>query len=144
MSTYFRPRCEFNLKDIASVNKSLSMEHDEENEDVPLPERDKLETIWVCFDHKGSNLLYRNGSYLHFDFNQLGNITDVFRYGGSDADDILEPIESHTGVSFVDEHEDEYMELADDETNVVSISLPISEMAKVFTSESEEDQEETK
>ena len=144
MSTYYRPRCELNLKDIASVNKNLSMEHDEENKDVPHHERDKLETIWVCFDHNGSNLLYRNGTYLHFDTNKLGNITDVFRYGGNNPDEILEPIESHTGVSFVSEYEDEYQELADDETNVMSISIPVSKMEKVFPIESEEDEEETK
>lgn len=142
MSTYFRPRCELNLKDIASVNKNLSMEHDEENKDVPRNDRDKLETIWVCFDHNGSNLLYRNGAYLHFDINKLGNITDVFRYGGNNADEILEPIELHTGVSFVSEYEDEYMELADDETNVISITLPIPEMKKVFPIDPKEGEEE--
>ena len=117
MSTYFRPNTTITLDDIAKVNSAIS----EELEDDSL--KSSQSYIFVVLRKDNSNLFYRDKNFLHFDMNKEGNIIDVRRYGSNNASEILLPIEDHLGMLFVSEHEDEYSELADDETNVVSISL---------------------
>ena len=112
MSTYFRPDTTITLDDIAKVNNILSEKYE-----------DTVDYIHVILKENNSNLFYRNKNYLHFDMNKKGHIIDVRRFGSNDDSEILEPIEEHLGMSFVSEHEDEYSELADEETNVVNISF---------------------
>ena len=116
MSTYFRPNTTITLDDIAKVNSILSDINDKTIEDT-------VDYIHVILRENNSNLFYRNKNYLHFDMNKKGHIIDVRRYGSNDDSEILETIEEHLGMNFVSEHEDEYSELADEETNVVSISF---------------------
>ena len=116
MSTYFRPDTTITLDDIAKVNNILSDINDKTIEDT-------VDYIHVILKENNSNLFYRNKNYLHFDMNKKGHIIDVRRFGSNDDSEILEPIEEHLGMSFVSEHEDEYSELADEETDVVNISF---------------------
>ena len=116
MSTYFRPNTTITLDDIAKVNSILSGINDKTIEDT-------VDYIHVILKENNSNLFYRNKNYLHFDMNKKGHIIDVRRFGSNDDSEILEPIEEHLGMSFVSEHEDEYSELADEETDVVNISF---------------------
>ena len=116
MSTYFRPNTTITLDDIAKVNSILS---DINNKTI----EDTVDYIHIILRENNSNLFYRNKNYLHFDMNKKGHIIDVRRFGSNDDNQILEPIEEHLGMSFVSEHEDEYSELADEETNVVNISF---------------------
>ena len=116
MSTYFRPDTTITLDDIAKVNSVLSDINDKTIEDT-------VDYIHVILKENNSNLFYRNKNYLHFDMNKKGHIIDVRRFGSNDDSEILEPIEEHLGMSFVSEHEDEYSELADEETNIVNISF---------------------
>jgi len=116
MSTYFRPNTTITLDDIAKVNSILSDINDKTIEDT-------VDYIHVILRENNSNLFYRNKNYLHFDMNKKGHIIDVRRYGSNNDSEILEPIEEHLGMLFISEHDEDYSELADDETNVVSISL---------------------
>ena len=125
MSTYYRPRCKFTFDDIKTANERLSLEHQEENKGVPDNEQEKLEIIWLALGHNGSNLLYRNGAYLHFAMNKSRDIIDVFRYGSNNEDEILNPIDWHSGVSFVSEYDDDYMDYLDNDTPVVTIKMPL-------------------
>ena len=116
MSTYFRPDTTITLDDIAKVNSILSDINDKTIEDT-------VDYIHVILRENNSNLFYRNKNYLHFDMNKKGHIIDVRRYSSNNDSEILEPIEEHLGMLFISEHDEDYSELADDETNVVSISL---------------------
>ena len=125
MSTYFRPNTTITLDDIAEVNNSINKLNGKMSEDTRNLKKNTYSDNFIHIILKKDNpsLFYRNGSYLHFDMNKKGHIIDVRRYGSNDDSEILLPIEDHLGMLFVSEHEDEYSELADDETNVVNIKF---------------------
>ena len=125
MSTYFRPNTTITLDDIATVNNSINELNGNMFEDTRNLKKNTYSDnfIHVILRKDNPNLFYRNGSYLHFDMNKKGHIIDVRRYGSNDDNQILEPIEEHLSMLFVSEHDDNYSEFADDETNVVNISL---------------------
>ena len=90
MSTYYRPRIPIKLDDLRNCSE------------VNITEEDN--TIY----------LKNNGSFLHVDVNSKGYVTDVFRFGGNDVDDIFPKIKEHLDVSFS----------SDEETNVYMVHHP--------------------
>ena len=99
MSTYYRPTKTLKLKDVKNIgyfNIEKGNGHD--------------------------YLLEYDGDYLHFDVNK-GNIIDLYRYGGNDAYKILDEITHHLGVYFVDEHDEDYQDYAEDGSKVITISF---------------------
>jgi len=97
MSTYYRPKKKLKLKDVKSINHFNINKGDGHN-----------------------YLIEFQGHYLHIDVCK-GNIIDFFRYGSNDAYLILDEITHHLGVNFVDEHDDDYDDYAEDGTNVFEI-----------------------
>jgi hypothetical protein len=45
------------------------------------------------------------------------------RYGGNNADDILELVSAKLDVAFISEHENGYQGLADEDTDVITIQI---------------------
>jgi hypothetical protein len=100
MSTYYRPRKTVKLDDLRKCSEvNITKEND---------------TIY----------LNNNGSRLHSDFNSKGYLTDVFRFGGNDVDDIFPQIKEHLDVSFSSEYDDDYEDYCDEETNVYRVHHP--------------------
>jgi hypothetical protein len=100
MSTYFRPRKPVKLDDLRNCSE------------VNITEKDN--TIY----------LKNNGSSLEVDVNSNGYVTDVFRFGGNDENDIFPKIEEHLDVSFSSEYDEDYDDYCDEETNVYQIHHP--------------------
>ena len=98
MSTYYRPTKSVDLKKIKKI-KGLS----------------------VVTTKEGDNLLEAKGSYLHYDVNRKNKVIGIFRYGSNNADDILDLITEKLGIEFVSEHEYEYDELRDKDSEVISV-----------------------
>ena len=100
MSTYFRPRKPIKLDDLRNCLE------------VNITEEDN--TIY----------LKNNGSSLEVDVNSNGYVTDVFRFGGNDENDIFPKIEEHLDVSFSSEYDEDYDDYCDEETNVYQVHHP--------------------
>ena len=103
MSTYYRPTGTIPLekvKELCKVTKVVPNEHSSHGE----------------IFHDGTN-------YLHFATNSKGDVIDIFRYGGNSPGDILEELEDIFEVTMVSEYEEEYGDLTDPETPVITIHL---------------------
>jgi len=104
MSTYYRP-----------------------TEKIKLSEYKKIKGLKVKPYKKGineyGNLFQANGSTLHYAINNQKEVIDLMRYGGNNADDILELVSAKLDVAFISEHENGYQGLADEDTDVVTIQI---------------------
>lgn len=100
MSTYYRP-----------------------TESVDLKKLKKIKGLSVVTTKEGYNLLEAKGSCLHYDVNRKNKVIDIFRYGANNADDILDLITEKLGIEFISEYEDEYDELRDKDSDVISVPL---------------------
>ena len=101
MSTYYRPTGRIPLDGIKKKCKITKVVESSEDKDV-------------FFD--GTN-------YLHFATDSNEDVIDIFRYGGNNPSDILDELESIFNVRMVSEYEEEYDELFNSETNVITIQL---------------------
>jgi len=63
------------------------------------------------------------GSYIHFSLDKENNVIDLYRYGGNNADRVLEPLEHEFEVEFISEYEDEYDDYCHPDTPVMQISI---------------------
>ena len=99
MSTYYRP-----------------------TEKIKLSEYKKIRGLKVKTNKYG-NLFQANGSTLHYSINNKKEVIDLMRYGGNNADDILELVSAKLDVFFISEHENGYQGLADKDTDVITIQL---------------------
>ncbi len=97
MSTYYRP-----------------------TESIDLKKLKKIKGLSVVTTKGGYNLLEAKGSCLHYAVNRKNKVIDIFRYGANNADDILDLITEKLGIEFISEYEDEYEELADKDSEVIS------------------------
>ena len=101
MSTYYRP-----------------------TEPIPLKEVKGLNNIKVIYDKKqDTEILFDGTNYLHFDCDKNNNIIDIYRYGVNDESEILDTLENEFEVNMISEHEEEYQDLMNEDTNVVTIEL---------------------
>lgn len=101
MSTYYRP-----------------------TEPIPLAKIKKLEDIKVIFDkEQDTEILFDGTNYLHFACDKNKNVIDIFRYGRNDETNILKTLEKKFEVSMIDEHDEEYQDFQNDDTNVVTITM---------------------
>ena len=108
MSTYYRP-----------------------TEKIPLSDIKKLNKFEVVYDKEQDKELFFDGkNYLHFATDKDSNVIDVFRYGRNDGSFILETLEDNFGVTMTSEDEEEYSELANEETKVVTISMEVNKWKK--------------
>jgi hypothetical protein len=118
MSTYYRPNKPFDVKLISEVNKQIALDRGNED-DIP-----DEELISIIFREGTINLFIKDGTYLHFDMDVEGNVIDVFRYGGNNADVILEPIMTALdGIWFASEHQEEYEGFGSDDTGVFTVVI---------------------
>ena len=123
MSTYYRPNKPFDVKLISEVNKQIALDCGDED-DIPAEE-----LISITFREGTTNLFIKDGTYLHFEMDVEGNVIDVFRYGGNDADVILEPIMTALdGIWFASEYEEEYEGFGSDDTGVFTVKIPMWDM----------------
>ena len=99
MSTYYRP-----------------------TEKIKLSEYKKIKGLKVKTNKYG-NLFQANGSTLHYAINNKKEVIDIMRYGGNNADDILELVSAKLDVAFISEHENGYQGLADKDTDVITIQI---------------------
>ena len=63
------------------------------------------------------------GSYIHFSLDKENNVIDLYRYGGNNADRVLEPLEHEFEVEFISEYEDEYDDYCHPDTPVRKIMI---------------------
>ena len=99
MSTYYRP-----------------------TEKIKISEYKKIKGLKVKTNKYG-NLFQANGSTLHYSINNKKEVIDLMRYGGNNANDILELISAKLDVFFVSEHDNGYQGLADKDTDVITFQL---------------------
>jgi len=104
MSTYYRPTEPIPLQAI----KDSKFLQDYEFDVV----EDEHGTYFTC-----------GGHCIHYDLDNQKNVIDLFRYGGNNADDILDPLQTEFGVDFVSEYDEEYDDYASDDTGVMQISI---------------------
>ena len=91
---------------------------------IPLKEVKELNNIKVIYDKKqDTEILFDGTNYLHFDCDKNNNIIDIFRYGANDESEILDTLENEFEVNMISEHEEEYQDLMNEDTNVVTIEL---------------------
>ena len=91
---------------------------------IPLKEVKKLNNIKVIYDKKqDTEILFDGTNYLHFDCDKNNNIIDIYRYGVNDESEILDTLENEFEVNMISEHEEEYQDLMNEDTNVVTIEL---------------------
>ena len=101
MSTYYRPRNPIPLKEVKGLNN-----------------------IKVIYDKKqDTEILFDGTNYLHFDCDKNNNIIDIYRYGVNDESEILDTLENEFEVNMISENEEEYQDLMNEDTNVVTIEL---------------------
>ena len=62
-------------------------------------------------------------SCIHFSTDKQNNVIDLYRYGGNNADDILDPLSDEFKVDFVSEYEDEYDDYDHPDTPVRKIII---------------------
>ena len=110
MSTYYRPTTTLKLKDVKSINSFYIKKN-----------------IWRTNEHSYS--IEFKGHYLHFDVKK-GNIIDLYRYGMNDGRMILDEITHHLGVYFVDEHDEDYQDYAEDGSKVITITFDVDNLKK--------------
>tara|TARA_R110000822_G_scaffold230014_1_gene362228 strand:+ start:369 stop:752 length:384 start_codon:yes stop_codon:yes gene_type:complete len=104
MSTYYRP------------TEPIKLRHIKENLDLQ-------EIGFQVIDDAENDdhyFLYE-GNYIHYDTNKEGLVVDAFRYGGNNADKVLSVLETEYEMTWVSEYEDEYDEMADEDTSVLTI-----------------------
>ena len=63
------------------------------------------------------------GSYIHFSLDKENNVIDFYRYGGNNADHVLDPLNKEFEVDFVSEYEDEYDDYCHPDTPVRKINI---------------------
>jgi hypothetical protein len=63
------------------------------------------------------------GSYIHFSLDKENNVIDLYRYGGNNADYVLDPLNQEFGVDFVSEHDEEYDDYDHPDTPVRKIMI---------------------
>ena len=91
---------------------------------IPLKEVKGLNNIKVIYDKKqDTEILFDGTNYLHFDCDKNNNIIDIYRYGVNDESEILDTLENEFEVNMISEHEEEYQDLMNEDTNVVTIEL---------------------
>ena len=91
---------------------------------IPLKEVKGLNNIKVIYDKKqDTEILFDGTNYLHFDCDKNNNIIDIYRYGVNDESEILDTLENEIEVNMISEHEEEYQDLMNEDTNVVTIEL---------------------
>ena len=91
---------------------------------IPLKEVKGLNNIIVIYDKKqDTEILFDGTNYLHFDCDKNNNIIDIYRYGVNDESEILDTLENEFEVNMISEHEEEYQDLMNEDTNVVTIEL---------------------
>jgi hypothetical protein len=103
MSTYFRPTGRVPLEGIKKKCKITKV--------VENPESHNNESF---FD--GDN-------WLHFTTNGEGDVIDIFRYGNNNSEPMLDELERIFNVRMISEYEEEYQELFDPESGVITIQL---------------------
>ena len=101
MSTYYRPTNPIPLKKVKGLNNKK-----------------------VIYDKKqDTEILFDGTNYLHFACDKNNNIIDIFRYGAYDESEILDTLDNEFEVNMISEHEEEYQDLMNEDTNVVTIEL---------------------
>ena len=101
MSTYYRPTNPISLKEVKGLNN-----------------------IKVIYDKKqDTEILFDGTNYLHFDCDKNNNIIDIYRYGVNDESEILDTLENEFEVNMISAHEEEYQDLMNEVTHVVTIEL---------------------
>ena len=106
MSTYYRPTRPIPLADIKN-SKSL------QEQGFTVVEKDRKRTrYFICEEN-----------CLHFATDKQDNVIDLFRYGGNNADYILDPLAEEFNVAFISEYEDEYEDYDHPDTPVISIAV---------------------
>ena len=91
---------------------------------IPLKEVKELNNIKVIYDKKqDTEILFDGTNYLPFACDKNNNIIDIFRYGANDESEILDTLENEFEVNMISEHEEEYQDLMNEDTNVVTIEL---------------------
>ena len=103
MSTYYRPTTPRPL-DAIKKNKYLK--------DIGFDVIDTKDKQYFLCD-----------SCIHFSTDKQNNVIDLYRYGGNNADDILDPLSDEFNVDFVSEYEDEYDDYDHPETPVKKIMI---------------------
>ena len=103
MSTYYRPTKPIPL-DAIKKNKYLK--------DIGFD----------VIDTKDKQYFYC-GSYIHFSTDKENNVIDLYRYGGNNANHVLDPLNQEFEVDFVSEYEDEYDDYDHPDTTVMQINI---------------------
>ena len=103
MSTYYRPTKPIPL-DAIKKNKYLK--------DIGFDVIDTKDKQYFLCD-----------SCIHFSTDKQNNVIDLYRYGGNNADDILDPLSEEFEVDFVSEYEDEYDDYDHPDTPVRKINI---------------------
>ena len=103
MSTYYRPTKPIPL-DAIKKNKHLK--------DIAFDVIDTKDKQYFLCD-----------SCIHFSTDKQNNVIDLYRYGGNNADDILDPLSDEFKVDFVSEYEDEYDDYDYPDTPVRKINI---------------------
>lgn len=104
MSTYYRPTEPIPLQKI----KDSKFLQDYEFDVV----EDENGTYFTC-----------GGHCIHYATDTYNNVIDLFRYGGNNADDILDPLQTEFGVDFVSEYDEEYDDYCHPDTGVIQIRV---------------------
>ena len=103
MSTYYRPTKPIPLDEIKK-NKYLK--------DIGFDVIDTKDKQYFLCD-----------SCIHFSTDKQNNVIDLYRYGGNNADDILDPLSEEFEVNFVSEHDEEYDDYDHPDTPVRKILI---------------------
>jgi len=104
MSTYYRPTEPIPLQKIKDSEYLEEIEFTVHN--------DRKMQYFCC-----------EGSCIHYALDKQKNVIDLFRYGGNNADDILDPLETEFGVNFVSEYDEEYDDYCHPDTGVIQIRV---------------------
>jgi len=106
MSTYYRP------------TKPIKLRHIKENLDLT-----EIGFEVVDDEKEGNHYFIHNGNYIHYGINSQGLVIDAFRYGSNDAETVLSVLEKEYDTEWISEYEDEYWEMADEDTSVVELCI---------------------
>ena len=103
MSTYYRPTNPIPL-DAIKKNKYLK--------DIGFDVIDTKDKQYFLCD-----------SCIHFSTDKQNNVIDLYRYGGNNTDDILDPLSDEFEVDFISEHDEEYDDYCHPDTPVMQINI---------------------
>ena len=109
MSTYYRPTEPIPLQKIKDSEYLNEIEFTVHN--------DRKMQYFCC-----------EGSCIHYALDKQKNVIDLFRYGGNNAYDILDPLQTEFGVDFVSEYDEKYDDYCHPDTGVIQVRIGLEDV----------------